>query len=262
MRLAWGMLFVALTSFTSSSQAENDTFVMGAVGDSISVAVNASGWGALPEQSWSTGSSASGEVNSHFKQLKDHVGVSVQRYNVAQGGATSASLQQQLDPLLKVKPDYVTVLIGANDVCSWRDSYDSKIAAYLERMRAALQRLIKANPEVKVYLGPLPNLYSVWKVGKQKGCQWFWDFTNICSGMFHSSRTEEQRQELLTIIRKTNEGLQALAQEFPEHVKFNLALFEVPIEAAHISTSDCFHPSIAGQNMIAEKTWETGWYTP
>jgi lysophospholipase L1-like esterase len=248
--------------FSSGSYADNSPFIMGALGDSITTAVNANGWGASVEESWATGASSSGAVNSHYRRLKEHLGTEIQRYNVAQGGATSASLEQQVNQLLKVTPDYVTVLIGANDVCSWQGGYEEKIAAYLSKTRKALQRIITANSQVKIYLAPVPNLLRVWEVGRQHSCQWFWDLTNVCAGVFHSSRTPADRQDFMARVTRMNAGLQTLADDHPDTIKFASSLVDLPISWTHLSPHDCFHPSLAGQNLIAEKTWESGWYNP
>ncbi len=257
--------FAALTAQAAHHQdnfEDSPPFIMGALGDSITTAVNANGWGAIIEESWATGKSPSQQVKSHWQRLGTVLARPIEPHNVAQGGATAASLDGQLNQLLTVTPDYVTVLMGANDVCSWNDGYDEKIATYLQRMRKAVERMIAANHEVKIYLSPIPNLFKVWQVGNQHGCQWFWDLTNICAGMFHSQRTPAQRDDFVALIYQTNAGLESLAAEYPLNIKFDASLVDLPIAWAHISSYDCFHPSLAGQNMLAEKTWQTGWYAP
>ncbi|MDF1826441.1 MAG: rhamnogalacturonan acetylesterase [Verrucomicrobiales bacterium] len=58
--------------------------------------------------------------------------------NVAKNGATSASLSETLDELLKEKPDYVLIQFGHNDQKRYgTEVYRANLRSYVERIREA-----------------------------------------------------------------------------------------------------------------------------
>jgi lysophospholipase L1-like esterase len=67
---------------------------------------------------------------------------SLDYYNLAAEGATSAAVLEQVGPALQLEPDLVTVICGANDVLtSLRpdvEGYPGRLAEILERLRSGL----------------------------------------------------------------------------------------------------------------------------
>ena len=150
-------------------------YIMVALGDSITNAMNASGIGDQPQYSWSTGNHPRKIVNSHFLRIKKQLDRKIIGHNFSVSGAMAHELKEQVAKTIPLKPDYVTLLIGANDVCSWPKQHEK----YLKKMRQDLEnnidKLIKSNPEIKINMLPLPNMINLWKLGKSNGCQWRWD---------------------------------------------------------------------------------------
>src|SRR5215211_7282036 len=94
---------------------------MAAVGDSITTATDV-GWccvnpsGGNPQYSWSTGTDPA--VYSHYQRLAAEPGrATASALNAAVPGADSSDLAGQLGQAAAYGADYVTVLIGGNDVC-------------------------------------------------------------------------------------------------------------------------------------------------
>ena len=92
---------------------------MAAAGDSITRAYDATVFGCFladcPANSWATGTSST--VKSHFLRLRA-VQPALTVTNVAKTGAKMGDLNRQLGLLAGSNVQYVTVLLGANDVCT------------------------------------------------------------------------------------------------------------------------------------------------
>jgi len=264
----WSAFMVAgLPAFSAAEQTAEpeqqvrNNFVMGALGDSITSGVNSTGWGSQIEHSWATGNHSDGQVVSHFMRLKntfqDRV---IERHNVARGGAKASGLASQVRDLAGLQPDYVSVLIGANDACGWSEDSSSQISGFKNSVATAMTGLIDLNPDVKILLLPIPNMYGLWEVGSGMSCQWLWDLTGICSPLLSSARTRAERQAFQARVDRANLKLQEVADEYSENIMFDLSLAQYQFSAEHISRLDCFHPSGQGQNLVAELSWETGWF--
>ena len=88
---------------------------MAALGDSITRAFAACGRGGdCTETSWATGSAE--RLDSHAQRLG--LDDADRSYNLAVSGARVVGLASQVEDAVRVRPDYVTVLIGANDACA------------------------------------------------------------------------------------------------------------------------------------------------
>src|SRR5688572_16169316 len=96
-----------------------DEYVIGAIGDSISTAFNAEALFSNQEYSWSTGDADNGLVDSHFLRLKRlFPQLQVKAVNAAIPGSHADELMTQVDRILPYHPKYITMMIGANDVCN------------------------------------------------------------------------------------------------------------------------------------------------
>jgi lysophospholipase L1-like esterase len=248
------------------AQAEEQAFNIGAVGDSISAGFNADRLLNNRELSWSTGTSGDRRVLSHFHRLTDiHGSAHVRAFNEAVMGSESADLPQQTRRLSGRQLDYVTVLIGANDVCTWSGpDLDEKLRRFKTHVTFSVQTLLDGNPGVRVVLVQIPDLFRLWELGMANNCQSKWNLFGICAPLLAEDRTMEERLEFRSRWEIANATLANIADQlnarFPGQVQFDETLGQTEFEAEHLSRLDCFHPSVAGQNLIAEKTWQAGWY--
>ena len=100
-------------SLTLICEAQDKAVTVGLIGDST-VAVQ-SGWGPAFAERFS----------NHAKIV-----------NYAQNGATLQALSKKLDTLVQLKPDYVLIQFGHNDMKRYgTEEYGEKLQSYVERIR-------------------------------------------------------------------------------------------------------------------------------
>lgn len=256
------MNILFITSFISkvffspgvfASTLEQKAIVVTAIGDSISTGFNAKNFGDNLDFSWGSGGSA--KIDSHLKKL-GIMGYLVQGYNNAKAGATIINLKSQIDSVISNKSDYVTMTLGANDVCGWPRNHQDKLLEFEENLELELTRAVQYNPKIAFIVSPVPNLYNLWEIGRNHGsCQSRWDFFNICSPLLNSRRTSEERETFMSRWNDINQALRNVAERLPDNVTIAEDVVNTEFEIAHVSRIDCFHPSVAGQNLLASVTW-------
>src|SRR5687767_5925957 len=97
---------------------DRPSLVVGAVGDSITTAFNARNPSDNPSYSWATGDAAA--FSSHAARLAGlYPTCDVVTANVAASGARARDLESQVARLALRAPDYVTLMVGANDLTDW-----------------------------------------------------------------------------------------------------------------------------------------------
>ena len=238
----------------SGAALADDSYVVGALGDSITAGFNALRLGDNRELSWSTGSADA--INSHAKRLSAQ-GKAVTAFNESIAGSVVADLERQVTRILTKNPDYVTIDIGANDVCTWGAVYEAQLQAYQTTLRAQIARLIQARPTIKVVLAPVPDIHNLWQVAvQQQGCQARWDLIGMCKPLLASSASDADRGAFVTRWQAINDVIDQVAKEFPANVLHDPGLAHTQFTWDDVSPMDCFHPSVAGQNLLAEKSWE------
>lgn len=232
----------------------SETIVLGAIGDSITVACNAASLGDNPGLSWSTGTD--NRVNSHLKKLAIWLKSDVQGVNLAKTGARVGDLGSQVASLVSHMPDFVTVEIGANDLCAWKEDYAAKILQFGIELRSNISKLIENNPKVRILLASIPDIYGLWEIGSRRSeCQLRWDLLGFCSPLLSSNTTTQDRAAFVERWRIVNNTIASVADSFPQNVVFNSAVASARISREHMSSIDCFHPSIQGQNLLSERAW-------
>lgn len=254
-------IFFFLSFFFLSSKAllaHEKSFVIGSLGDSITTGTNTKGWGERRRSNWSTGSDQ--KVDSHFLKLKNFIGDNVKAFNVAKSGATSHDLERQTTELLKHNPDYVTLLVGANDVCGWGDDHNFYLKAFKKRVQDTVEKLVNHNSEVKILIAPVPDMYHLWQLGSNSSCQFLWDMAGACKRLLHSRTSQATRLKFKEQLKDLNHSLSEIAGAHTDHVRFDVSLSEYKFKKEDISRADCFHPSIQGQKLISDMTWRAGWF--
>ncbi|WP_343897346.1 GDSL-type esterase/lipase family protein, partial [Microbacterium thalassium] len=233
--------------------------VMAAVGDSITVAYDAAGYGSYPQYSWATGSSTT--VDSHLLRLQDTLQSSVTATNLAVVGASSADLASQITSAVSARADYLTIEIGANDACTSTVAEMTSVADYDQRIRAALQTFHTARPDAEIFVASIPNLYQMWNVSKGKfAARFTWSIAGICQSMLANPTSTSQADEdrRLSVQQRVDDYNAALAAACTATVNCTFDGYEVAdyvFSSKDVSTSDYFHPSVEGQRVLAEITW-------
>jgi len=234
---------------------------MTAVGDSITAATDV-GWccvnpnGSNPQYSWSTGTDPS--VTSHYRRLVAiNGGAPIAALNAAVPGADSSDLRSQLGRAVTYGADYVTVLIGGNDIC-WNPT---PLGVFRQRVKAAFGDYFAAAPNSRVFISSIPNIYRLWSTMRTNPlAQLTWNAFNVCPEMLSASATEAQRQKLLQLEQSFNDVLASTCSQYSQCRWDGYATFNYNFASSDISTVDYFHPSITGQNNLATVTWNASYW--
>jgi lysophospholipase L1-like esterase len=237
-----------------------------AVGDSISQAASSGGsLGAdYPANSWSTGTNTT--VNSHYLRLLAlNPAISGHAYNRSVSGAKMADLAGQMQNVVGLQPDYLTVLIGGNDLCTDTVAEMTSVSAFRSQFETAMATLAAGSPGTHVYLSSIPDVYHLWELFKGNWwARFIWSTGNICQSLLANPTSTTQAD----VARRA-----AVAQR---NVDFNTQLAQVCAAYANclwdgnaayntvFTTSDVsgdyFHPSVAGQAKLAAVSWAASYW--
>src|SRR5207244_3803649 len=77
---------------------------------------------------------------------------------------TAADLPGQATQAVTLRPDYVTILIGANDACGPSIEDMTTTADFDTQLRAALHTLKSGLPKARILVVSIPDVYRVWEV--------------------------------------------------------------------------------------------------
>lgn len=231
-----------------------------ALGDSISRGVNAcTTLGECVEANWSTGTNPG--VASHFQRLQAaHPGETVTASNFAVSGAKAAGLPAQAAQAAGAA-EYVTILIGANDACDATPAGAAEFGSYVEE---SLGLLVAADPDVKILVASVPNLYAVWEAGHDnERALWVWGL-DLCAQMLGDAGStdaaaEQRRQDVLSLIGEYNVALASACANYTACRFDGGTVFQSAVGADQVSAIDYFHPSLAGQKALAEALWKAGY---
>ena len=255
------VLLLAVLFLGASNAGADNSFYFVSIGDSITSGFNTKYIGDIANRkySWSTGNSR--RVASHFNKLKDLLLTKVvDRKNVAKSRSTSFDLVKQLDKVSFPRIDYLTILIGANDVCDWRGDYHRDLARFKDNVSAIITAVIAQNERVKIIIPAVPDMYHLYEIGKER-CQFKWNVLGICPRLLNSRRTTAERQDFRERLVDANQALAELADAHRDNIRYIGELFDFRFTIEHTSSIDCFHPSVAGQGVLADITWKHGWFS-
>jgi lysophospholipase L1-like esterase len=238
---------------------------MASTGDSITRGYDATLFGCFladcPQYSWSTGTSSS--VLSQYRRiLAANPAISGHQYNDAKTGATMSALPGQMQTAATQGADYVTVLMGANDLCTSSASTMTPTATFQGYVQQALAAYLNARPGGHIFVSSIPNIYQLWSLlHTTSAAASTWKTFGICQSMLSSSNTEAQRQLVVTREQQFNA---VLAQEcgllVPSCLWDGGATYNYAFVKSDVSTVDYFHPSVSGQNKLAALTWSASYW--
>lgn len=241
---------------------------MAAAGDSITRAFDSTWNGCVltdcPQYSWSTGNNA--RVDSQYLRiLARNPRIKGHAYNDGRTGAAMAALDDQLKAAAAQGAQYVTILMGTNDLCTSSSSTMTPTATFKSQLHQALADFFAADRGAHVYLSSLPNLFQLWSVlHNNLVAEATWATFDICQSMLNQTNNDAERQLVVAQEQADNNVLAtecagALSAGHGCHWD-NLAGFKFNFAISDISTIDYFHPSLAGQNAIAALTWSAGYW--
>ena len=238
---------------------------MAAVGDSITQAASSAGsLGAdAPQNSWSTGTSST--VNSHYLRLQAAgAPIAGEAYNRSVSGAKMADLDGQMQTVIPLAPDYVTVLMGGNDLCTDTVAQMTDPTVFRDQFATAMATLTAGSPTTYVYVVSVPDVYQLWNLFK--GSFWarfIWSSAGICQSLLaNPTSTQQADVDRRAAVRQRNIAYNAaLAEVCAAYLRCRFdgnAVFNTSFTSGDVS-GDYFHPSVAGQAKLSAVSWAAGY---
>jgi len=249
---------------------------MASMGDSITRAFNAdpNNFGDQPQNSWSTGTSSS--IASHyFRILQSNSAISGKNFNLAVSGAKMAGLNGQATNVNAIVGgvEYVTILMGANDVCTTSEGTMTAVDTFHSQLVTAMNTLTTGTPGARIFLLSIPDVFNLWQIlHTNSSARSTWGFFNICQSLLANptSMVQEDVDRRARVRLRNIEFNTQLAEVCALYAqcKFdNNGVFNQQFVPADVSTLDYFHPSLQGQTNLAAGTWQIfdmdadGWST-
>src|SRR5918996_1916248 len=236
---------------------------MAAIGDSITRAYDVCcSYGDHPGQSWSTGSTGYDGITSHYERIRQlNPAITGHAYNDAVSGAKMAAAPTQAGQAVSQGARYVTILLGANDLCTSSPSTMTSTATFRSQFSQAMATLMAQDRKPYVFVSSIPNLYQLWQVLHTHSlARWAWANFHICPSMLGGTPTETQRQLVVDRERAFNRILADVCAQYLRCRWDGGAVYNYRFSASQVSTLDFFHPSLSGQAALARVTWAASWW--
>ena len=237
---------------------------MAALGDSITRAFAACDRiGDCVEASWATGTVE--QLNSHSQRLD--LDDPDSNHNLAVSGAQVADLASQAEAAVSMRPDYVTVLIGANDACAADEAAMTPVEHYTEAFDAALDTLVRGLPDARILVLSIPDLGRLWEVGKDRpDVRRVWESSGVCRSMLADpadtgATAQARRERVRARVQAYNAAMAAACARHAAQCRDDgNAVFDHRFDLDDVSPRDYFHPSDRGQATLARVAWQAGFW--
>jgi len=232
-----------------------------AIGDSITQAVDVCCWyGNHPANSWSTGGASWDGITSHYERIRA-ANPSVVAYNDAVSGARMSDAPGQATRAVSQGARYVTVLMGANDLCTSSTATMTSVSTFRSQFQQTLATLNSAAAKPRIFVASIPNVYHLWELYRYDlAAQSVWAAAGICQSLLSVWNTSTQR----AMVRDRNIAFNTvLAQECAAYANCRFdgsAVYDYAFSKSQVSKLDYFHPSLSGQAALASVTWATSWW--
>src|SRR3954451_23266859 len=213
-----------------------------------------------PANSWSTGTNST--VNSHYRRiLAANTAISGRNYNDAKTGGRMVDLNGQLQTAASQGAQYVTILMGANDVCTSSEATMTPTATLAAQLRTALTMFSTGRPDSRIFVASIPDVYHLWEIFHTNlGAVTVWSLAGICQSLLKNpmSTAAADNDRRLRVRQRSiddNAAIASVCREFV-HCRFDGgAPFNIRFATSDVTTRDYFHPSVAGQAKAAAVTW-------
>ncbi|SFR72338.1 Lysophospholipase L1 [Agromyces sp. CF514] len=234
---------------------------LGILGDSVSLGVNACAEpGQCAQASWSGGSDPA--VGSVAARLAAASGTEPDVVNAAKDGGDVEDALGLADEVVAAQPELVTVLLGGNDACAPTLDEMTPAADYESRLGALLTKLNTEVPGATVLVLSVPDLHHLWEIGRtDASAVQAWNSSPSCKNLLgsaddDSAAADERRDAVAARVVEYNEAIVRVCAAAERCIDDEGAVYAYPFEIDEISSIDHFHPSVAGQRVIAEIAWQ------
>ena len=233
-----------------------------AIGDSITQAVDVCCfYGNWPSQSWSTGFVPLDGIASHYERVRaQNPRVRGNRWNNAVSGAQMADAPAQARATVRQGAEYVTILMGANDLCGSEGTL-TPTATFRAQFAKTLDILRSGLPDSHVFVASIPNLYQLWSILRaDRVAQAVWQAVGICPSMRSLLSSPAGRRAFVERQRKLNDILRDVCASWSRCRFDNYLTYNYDFSRSLVSKLDYFHPSRSGQATLAYLTWNASWW--
>jgi lysophospholipase L1-like esterase len=221
-------------------------------------------YGDHPANSWSTGDAGWDGISSHYERIRQtNPAITGRNYNDSVSGARMSDATGQAARAVGQAADYVTILMGANDLCTPSIESMTPVDTFRSQFQQALATLDSGLPRRShIFVSSIPDVYQLWSIYRTSAAaQLVWDVADICQSLLSADRTEQQRLQ----VRERNIAFNAVLEE--ECAKYRQcrfdgnAVFGYHFSRGDVTTLDYFHPSLTGQSRLAALTWSRSWWS-
>ena len=261
-----GVMLAAVPRANAGTAARPLPNSMAAIGDSVSQAFDdCCYYGNHPQDSWSTGWLYPLDgVDSHYARiLAANRSIAGRVHDDAVAGAKVGGIGAQVEQAISQKARYVTILIGANDVCTSSISTMTPAGTFASHFAEPMKTLEAGlPPRTPVFVSSIPNIYHLWSVLRSNPiAEVVWYGAGICQSMLSPFNSETARQMVLARVNADNGALAAVCQRYPDCKWDGYATYNYQFTAGQISSLDYFHPNLRGQAALAAETWKSSWWS-
>jgi lysophospholipase L1-like esterase len=211
-----------------------------------------------PSASWSTGTAS----YSHYRRIQGaNPGITGRSYNHAVSGADMADLQGQVQGVVGRRAEYVTILMGANDVCASSEAGMTDVGVFRAQFAAAMASLTTSLPASRIFVSSIPDIYQLFSLYRYDlGANAVWAVAGICQSMlaYPFSNLPADVARRARVRQRNIDYNTQLAQVCALYVQCRFdgnAVFNTAFVRSDVTTRDYFHPSPAGQAKLAAITW-------
>ncbi|WP_431801926.1 SGNH/GDSL hydrolase family protein [Microbacterium sp. bgisy203] len=243
------------------SAGADDIDVIGVLGDSVSLGVNACGEvGRCGAASWASGDDPS--VASVALRVASVTGDAPKVNNRAKDGGTVAdALDVRVDEVIGSQPDLVLVLLGGNDVCKGDLDSMTPVDTFRAEYSELVARVHDGAPDARILALSIPDLHRLWEIGHEDPkARDVWNSSPSCRNLLGdandmSPAAEERRAAVTMRNQELNSVIADVCTSELSCTTDGGALYTYPFERDEISSVDYFHPSALGQKAIAQMAW-------
>jgi len=236
-----------------------------AIGDSITRATDVCCWyGDHPAQSWSTGGGAFDGITSQYERIRAlNSSIGGHNSNDAKAGAKMRDALGQAQTAVSQGAQYVTILMGGNDLCTSSPSTMTSVSEFQAEFSAAMSELAAGLPaDAHVFVSSIPNIYQLWQLFHTNAlAEIVWTTAGICQSMLSPLNTEADRQAVVTREEAFNQSLASICGHYAFCRFDDNATFGFQFSSGDVSKLDYFHPSLSGQAALASLTWQHTWWS-
>jgi lysophospholipase L1-like esterase len=261
---------LALVLVLSSSEAQTGRS-MSALGDSFTIAFRACPQAPnaeCPAASWATGSDP--VVNSNLLR-RQAAAPGLAGVSFAGGGRKVSDLDRQAKLAVDAGSEYVTILIGTNDVCRETLAAMTPVARFRSQFDVALDRLSSGLPAARVFVASIPDperLREIFAGNPVARAAWAADGPHGTCGAFLErplsvlAADVQRRAAAHARVVDLNRQLAEVCAEHAGCVYDGGAVFDWDYGPQHITTTDYFHFNVAGEAGLAAITYPLAFPAP